>query len=313
MNQTTLQFLRKCTLVVSQKSGESLDLSLLRIKFAVKRSGTATPNMADIRVYNLDVEDAAEIKKEYTTVVLQAGYNSNFGVIFSGNIKQCILGRESATDTFLDIIAGDGDQAYNFAIVNTTLKKGSTPDDQLAAATKPMADMDVTVGHVDPLNQKSLPRGKVMYGSARDHIDAITGSSQAGWSIQDGQIQVIKQTTYLPGERVILTSKTGLIGTPEQTNQGVNMKCLLNPRIKINTLVQIDNASVQQMKIDLAVPGNAANIPAPLTEDGTYAVLTAEHMGDTRGQDWSTSIISLNVDVTTNPLNAITIGGGGSL
>lgn len=302
------QFGRVCTLLVSNKAGKALDLSALRIKFSVKRSDTMTPNCADIRVYNLDPNTVAIIKKEFTRVTLQAGYVGNYGVIFQGNVKQIIAGRESATDTFIDIVAGDGDRAYNFAVVNATLAKGSSQNDQLSAAFTSMSQQGVGQGFVGSLPENKLPRGKVMWGNARSYIKDVADSSGFAWSIQDEKINFVKQSAYLPGERVVLTSKTGLIGTPQQTNEGVNCKCLLNPKIKIAGRIEINNASIELLKINLSVPGSPANIPAPLTADGVYYVLVVEHQGDTRGTEWHSNLITLNVDVTTNPLNSVKVG-----
>jgi hypothetical protein len=307
---TTDQFGRVCTLFVSTAAGDAIDLSQLRIKFSIKRSDTMTPNSADIRIYNLDLDFAAVIKREFTQVVLQAGYQSNFGVIFKGNIKQVILGRENETDTFIDIIAGDGDQAYNFAIVNTTLAAGSSLSHHIAAASGPMKALNVTPGYTGALPEATLPRGKVMYGNSRDHLQKITSSSGFGWNIQDEKINIVKRSTYLPGTVTILTSKTGLIGTPQQTNIGVNCKCLINPNIKINGRIQINNASVELLKINLSVPGSADNVPAPVADDGVYSVMVVQHTGDTRGIPWYSEIVALSVLVTSNPLNAITVGGG---
>lgn len=304
------QFGRVCKLIVSNKNGKGLDLSELRIKFAVKRSDTMTPNVADIRVYNLSEETAKQIRKEFTQVVLQAGYVGNYGVIFQGNIKQVILGRENATDTFIDIIAGDGDKAYNFAVVNTTIAKGSTQIDQINAASIAMQKKGVGTGFVGVNPTDKLPRGKVMFGNARDYLQNSANTTDAGWSIQDEKIAFVKRKTYLPGQVTILTSKTGMIGTPQQTNEGVNVKCLLNPNIKIAGRIKIDNASVERYKINLSVPNSPANIPAPLTADGVYYVLVAEHLGDTRGTDWYTNLITLNVDVTSNPINSVQVGYG---
>lgn len=307
------QYLRTCTLLVSNSAGEALDLSALHIKFSVKRSDTVTPNTADIKVYNLEEQTAILIRKEFTRVILQAGYEGNFGVIFQGNIKQVILGRESATDTFIEIIAGDGDRAYNFAIVNMSLAKGSTQRDQLNASLKAMNQFGVTEGQIgeDSLDDTELPRGKVLYGNARNQLQKIAQTSGASWSIQDEKVNFVARKAYLPNERVVLTSKTGLIGTPQQTNVGVNVKCLLNPNIKIATQVVIDNKSIEQFKVDLTVPNSAANIPAPVTADGTYYVLVVEHQGDNRGVEWYSNLICLNVDVTTNPINSVQLGSDG--
>lgn len=303
-----VQYLRKCTLLVSNKAGDGLDLSLLHIKFSVKRSDTMTPNAAEIRIYNLEEQTANRIQKEFSKVILQGGYNDNFGVIFQGNIKQVLKGRETPTDTFIDIIAGDGDLSYNFAVVNSTIAAGATQKEQIEAAAGAMKAGGTGLGHVTNLPSAKLPRGKVMFGMARDYLKQSANSSQQSWSIQDGQINFVPMTSYLPGEAVILTSKTGLIGTPTQTNEGINLQCLMNPKIKISGRVKLDNASIARMKIDLSQPGSPANIPAPVSSDGVYYVLNIEHNGDNRGTDWYTKLICLNVSITSNPLNSVQVG-----
>lgn len=307
------QYLRVCTLLVSSVSGTALDLSQLRIKFAVKRSESMTPNTADIRVYNLEEQTAIRIRKEFTKVTLNAGYAGNNGVIFQGNIKQVILGRESATDTYIDIIAGDGDLAYNFAVVVQTLAAGATQMNQVNAAADAMKDKGVTKGHIGELPTQQLPRGKVMFGNARNYMRAVSQTTNNSWSIQDEKITFIGTKAYLPGERVVLTSVTGMVGTPEQTNEGINVKCLLNPKIKVGGRIVIDNKSIQQLKINLNITDPkqiAKSIPAPLTADGTYFVLVVEYLGDTRGIEWYCNLICLNIDVTTSPRNAVQVGAG---
>ncbi len=305
MPDEAVQFGRAFSLVVFGTDLNGLDLSKLRCKFVVKRSDTMTPNVADIRVYNLEEKTALRIRNEFKTVILQAGYESNYGVIFQGNIKQVIMGRESATDTYIDIVAGDGDRAYNFAIVNTTIASGGNQGDQVQAAIGAMVPKGVVGGHLGDFPSEQLPRGKVMYGNARNYLRDAAQTSDKAWSIQDEKVTFVSKKSYLPGERVVLTSKTGMIGTPQQTNEGVNVKCLLNPMIKIAGRVEINNASIERLKINLSVPLSPMNIPAPLTADGVYYVLVAEHQGDTRGVEWYTSLICLNVDVTSNPINAV--------
>jgi hypothetical protein len=303
---TTQQYLRQCTLLISNKAGQALDLSQLRIKFNVKMTGTSTPNTADIRVYNIEENQAYQIQKEFTKVVLQGGYQANFGVVFQGNIKQVLVGRESATDTYIDIIAGDGDLAYNFAIVNRTLAKGSLPTDQVNTASAAMtATGGTTLLAPTNMPQTQLPRAKVMYGAANKYMKQVGKNTKHSWSIQNGQIQFVPINGYLKGEAVVLTSKTGMVGTPQQTNIGVNIKCLMNPLIRVGGRVQINNKSIAGYKINLDVPGSPANIPAPLRADGMYYVWTIGHSGDTRGNDpWYTDLICIATSVSSNPLNS---------
>ncbi len=87
----------------------------------------------------------------------------------------------------------------------------------------------------------------------------------------------------------------------------------MNPLIKIAGRIEINNKSIAQYKINLSVPNSPANIPAPLTADGVYYVLVAEHQGDTRGIEWYTSLVCLNVDVTSNPINSVQINAAGGV
>ncbi|ECY4789739.1 hypothetical protein AVB78_23875, partial [Salmonella enterica subsp. enterica serovar Vitkin] len=128
---------------------------------------------------------------------------------------------------------------------------------------------------------------------------------QTVWSIQDGKVIMVPETSYMPGEIPVITSETGMVGLPEQTQNGITIKMLLNPSVKIGRLIWIDNASVQRYEYSLNVGQQAQNErieqQAKLQDDGFYYVMIAEHDGDTWGNDWYTSTICLAADVTVLP------------
>ena len=96
---------------------------------------------------NASAETASMVQKEFTRVVLQAGYEGNYGVIFHGNLVRAKWGKSGGVDTVLNLTAADGDQAYNFAVVNTTLPKGATKADKLrllCSAMNPMGSSRAT-------------------------------------------------------------------------------------------------------------------------------------------------------------------------
>jgi hypothetical protein len=288
--------MRACRLIVSGSTGDGLDLSNLRIVFKVTKTDAQTPNTAEITVYNLAAETATQIKEEFTEVLLQAGYKDGEGVIFRGSIKQARIGRESGTDTYLSISAGDGDQAYNFAVVNATLAAGSTQADQIAAASAPMTG--ISQGYIGDTGAARLPRGKVMYGMSRDYLRQTARATDTTWSIQDGKLQIVPLTGVLPTQAVVINSKTGMIGAPEQTTEGVKVKALLNPLFAIGGKVQINEQDVQEAKIETAESGSTANSPAAISKDGIYRIISIEHTGDTRGTEWYSDLTCLDVDAT---------------
>ena len=299
---TVKQYLRKVTLIVGQDNGDGRDLSDLRIRFSIRRGDIQTPNTADIRVYNVNEQTANSVQREFTRVILQAGYEGNYGVIFDGQIKQVRRGRDSQTDTYLDITAADGDSAYNFSVSSFSLAAGSTPNDHVGEILKNMAEHGISEGYIPDLPGNPLPRGKVFFGMSRDKMREIAKNTQTSWSIQDGKLMMIPLTAYAPGDIPVLTAATGVIGLPEQTQNGIRLKTLLNPNIKIGQAVKLDNASIQRYKYSMAVTQEAANLlneqSNKINNDGLYYVMIADHAGDTRGNEFYTELTCLAIDAS---------------
>ena len=135
-------------------------------------------------------------------------------------------------------------------------------------------------------------------------MDNIAAQCKATWQLVDGQVQMVPEDKYIH-EAIVLNADTGLIGMPQQTmGGGVNVRCLINPNIRINGLIQLDQASVYR-----AALGNSeiAQSPGRITEteengnrvltgttsqaasiatDGVYIVKAIDYTGDTRGQAW---------------------------
>jgi hypothetical protein len=85
-------------------------------------------------------------------------------------------------------------------------------------------------------------RGKTAFGMSRLATADLAKRTNTRWSIQNGVLTLVPITGYLPGQAVQINSATGMIGTPEQTEGGIMIRCYLNPFINIGQLVQINNA-----------------------------------------------------------------------
>lgn len=310
----TQQFLRTVNLIVS-KGGKGLDLSELKIEFAVfaPDAQARMPPTATIRVYNLRRDTASKIEKEFDHVSLQAGYGEP-GVIFDGTIVQVKKGALNSTDSFVDIFASDLDEFYNFAMVSKTLAAGSTPRDQLNAIIDASSASGVKVGSVPSElgTGGTLPRGKVLFGMSKDRVSDVAKSTNTSWFVQNGQLNVIKDTGYLPGEVVVLNSATGMIGVPETTNAGVEVKCLLNPRIKVGTRIKINEADVTKLTVKQqgVFPNyGAITYVANTAADGIYRVLVIEHFGGNRQNEFESHITCLAVDASAQPASSVKSSG----
>lgn len=302
------QYLRKFSLIVGPDSGDARDLSDLRCYFNVRRGDNETPNTADIRVTNPAPKTVrAAMSKEFTRVVLQAGYEGNFGVIFDGQIKQTRFGRISSTETYLDIHAADGDRAYNYSTMALSLAAGENGKRKtLEAVLGSMAAFGVFQGYVPPdFPDNPLPRGKVLFGSAKDELRILARNSLTNWSIQNGKLQMIPETAYLPGDVPEISAATGMIGIPEQTQNGIKVRTLLNPALRIGQAIWLNNASIQRYRYPISLnkdkENNFFDVSNPINPDGIYYVMVADYYGDTRGDSWYSDLICLSIDATVNP------------
>ena len=322
------QWLRRASLVV-QVGNQLYDLSALKFTFKTRQSDTQTPNSCFIRVYNLKPDTVNQIvgassnvagagnNTEFRQVTLSAGYvNAQFGLVFQGTLKQTRRGRESAVNTYLDLLVADGDLAINWGFVNASIAAANATQDAFLdtiLASMKTAQPGLAAGNISGLAGGTLPRGKVMFGMARDYARDLAQSNGTFWSIQNGKFQMLKRTAYLPGTSVVLNAKSGLIGQPEQTEEGIKIKCLLNPLIVIGSVVNIDNAAINQTINQTQVPVSydtfvGLQLLANIAADGNYRAFVVEHEGDTRGNDWYTTITGLSVDLSAAVASAVPAG-----
>lgn len=320
------QYLRSASIVVADATGNGIDLSDFKVRFEVRRGDMQTPNSADVRVFNLSDTTASAIRAEFTQLAIQAGYGENLALIFRGSICQTRKGRIDQKDSYVDITAADGDEAYNYSSIAITLAANSTPAQGLQAIIQamgtaalggaPSSAPPVTAGTPAPsLPQNASLRARTYFGLSRDELRDFAATHGINWSIQNGAVTLVPDGTYLPGAPVLITPSTGLIGVPEQTEHGLAVRVLLNPQIKIGQLVQLDSSDINQYRYGLDLESQRPNLrlaqsSTKLNADGFYYVMRADHIGDTRGEEWYTELTCLAVDasVPNELLSGVAVG-----
>lgn len=318
----SVQYLRQLSAVVASSSGNAIDFADFRCVFTIRRGDRQTPNSADLRIFNLSTQTRNTIAaSEYTMLGISAGYPGNFGLIFQGTIKQFRKGRIDGKDNYVDITAADGDEAYNFAPIFQSVPAGSPPgsvaDVLLKAFQGHGFQQQITAGYRPNFPANGCVRGQVFYGLAREAARNFAKDQGCKWSIQDGRLTFIPLTSYIPtaGQVPVVSPTSGLLGVPEQTPQGLRMRVLLNPSMKVGQCIRLQNTTVNQLRFGLNIYQtknnlNAAALLNTANPSGLYYVMAADHHGDSRGHgnDWFTEMTCLAVDASiqsTEALNAL--------
>lgn len=314
------QWMRYCRIYVS-KNGENqefLDLSSFSVNFKISQQIIGKPSTAIVLITNLSKSTADKIDIPYNQIqsdkglrlIIDAGYESNHGIIFDGDLWFKTTGRTSETENYIRLIAARGDRAYQYAFSNRTLNRGATQAQIFEALAAEMKKYGISEAEVPKyLLEGNLPRGKVIYGQTHKRMDEFCKTNNLNWGFGDNAIitMMFQPVKYTDQEVVILNVNTGLIGRPQLTQTGVECRCLLNPRIGLNTIFQIDNSTIQRGDIDTSYKQdykkNLILSDFATAPDGLYKVYSCEIVGDTRGQNWYCDLkaTALNGE---NPLNA---------
>ncbi|MCG9064726.1 hypothetical protein LH425_06665 [Laribacter hongkongensis] len=245
-----------------------LAITSLRVAFEFQKTIDAKPNPGRIRVWNLNRDHMHQILSgQYDRVRLSVGY-TELRTIFAGDIIKPRVKREGL-DFIVDLEVGDGDIDYQTARVSTTMRAGATDRQIVGDLARTMARS--STGAIDVPVGRALPRGKVLVGNTRDVLSRVATHNGADWSIQDGELIMLPADKVLPGESVVLSQETGMIGAPEATDNGLELSCLLNPELRIGGLVTVRSI------LDWF--------------NGDYKIVNLRSSGDILGGDWITKLI----------------------
>ena len=270
---------RRYRVTVTDAQGNGVDVSQLRCSFSIVKTIQMEPNFSQITIYNLNAQTENAIMLSATRVTLEAGYEGKqYGLIFDGDILQTIRDKEDSTTYRLTIIALDSDRAINYDIANYSVLRGQTAR-TLVDHIVNEAQYPVSLGSISNALSKApaLTRGKVFFGKSSDYLRQIAESNGCKYYTEDGKLNIINVADLPEGEIFDLSPSSGLIGTPEQSDYGISGQCLLNPAIKINSLIHIDNSLVRAKQISI---GGSNNTVPSASNTGTAANSTRQKIID---------------------------------
>lgn len=264
----TLQFDRSVEVQV-----DTIIITKLDVAFRVTKTLKKEPNTCELTIYNLNKEHRDQLAQiEAPVVKIKASYkgrgsagtaalaavdsllgNSNSteaGLIFLGDVRD-VSSRFDPPDWVTTLESGDGEKKKRGSRINKSFAKGTSLKTVMGEAAKALG---VGLGNIDKkaLSAKLLGaggeflNGVTLSGPASKELDRVIKSAGLEWSVQDGVLQILEPGKPLEDISVVLSSSTGLIGSPTIGNDGVvRMTALINSDIVPGRQLELDSATIK--------------------------------------------------------------------
>jgi len=287
--------------VRDKQHDHALDVSHLRCVFKTQQTTGTAVTIGTLVVYNMNASTEGDVIREGFQVIIQAGYQTGqYGEIITGDIVQVIRNRENGIDYRLEILFLKGTLNFDTNYVRATIAAGATPRDIITQIAK-TATNPIEINKINSsIPNTPLPRGKVIYGTVGKYYRDIAVMHDAAYYMDDNnQLLFYKNSDEIPqSKELVLTPATGLVGTPSYSDNGIQISMLMDARVKLGTMIKIDNSIIQEQLISInATTGMGQNQLSQKTqfdEDGEYQVFSVQHEGDTYGNEWYTKVVGIS-------------------
>ena len=268
------KYLRSASILIGPPGQEGLAFSSdrFRMAFTVTKTLEQDANRFQASVYGLSRQSQDMVTRLENSVILSAGYQGAEEVIAIGDIETYETIRQPP-DVVTSIECGDGirtlrDSRSNISISDTVSVRRIL--DRFAT------DLGVELRETTVDLGEPFENGFSFNGKTKDGLAVLARRGEWGWSIQGGELQISPQRGPALDDVIVVSAATGMINrperldelTPQQEDEGWRVSTLLEPDAEPGMLLEIESDIIS----------------------GMYSIKTVEHAGDTRGQDWTTTM-----------------------
>lgn len=314
-------FNRKLQITVGNDDEAVIIKQPLKITAKIVKDGkVGEDDFAEISIYNLSEETRGRFNEQYSKIIIEAGYDTELSVAFVGDIQNATHSKEG-TEWITRVIAGDGAQVLDQALINKTYKKGTTLGDMLDDIQRISGVDELTAINIDL--DKILERGKSVNDMARNVLTKEGQSNGFDWSMQDGKFVLVDIKKSRVETFVVLSATSGLIGTPEWINSGNDKSQTVTQegtRIKtvslaMPTIRPFDKILIKSGALSGKIGAKIVNTNSTEMSE-FFKVIKVMHEFNSYDGDFKTTIESQLTEeqyIEPEPFNEINLQQGGTL
>ena len=272
------------SLLMSQKVLDGLNIGF-RVRIV---SDMGVPAEANIDIYNLNRDDlqflttsAANWMAKKTLIQLYAGYDDDVELIFGGQIMTAPP--EGYPDLVLHIKCLSG---LEWMTTNINVQKANIKLIDLIDYTSSVTGFPVNIPAKMRRTNETLNKkiDEFSYtGSVYNLLDKIQ-SMLGGFSIGGKSVflSAYNDNTFVwnpettDGQTLYISKESGMVGVPEITDIGANVKMLLNTKVRTGSRIYLHSDRVPDAS-------------------GEYIITQIIHEGEVRGTAWYTTLMCTRI------------------
>lgn len=299
-------------------SSSDTETQALKVTFDVEQLAYTALWYGEVKIYNPNLQTVQTIV-EGSQVSVAAGYlvEGTPTEIFRGTVFQAIFSKEDANTVVLTLHCFIGLDQLTNSLVATSAGPRSTQREIVLAMAQSCSTPVAYLAPDSDFKSQPLPRSSTLFGTPSKLFGNVARANDMTFFVASDGLHmgkmdglgtsnpdIIYAPPQQPGQSPDSTVSYRLIGTPQQTQQGVAFRVLLDARLNVKLpamQVQLKNAVITQ------TPFQVGQYQSLLTQDGVYFVAGVRHIGDTRGNTWETQITGI-----TSVAGKLALLGGGN-
>lgn len=273
---------RKYRLTIDMENGDQVVVTdPITLVFSVDRKNTSSANEMAAQIYNLGKATRDKIFQDwfrtapttYRKVVLEAGYDGEFSILFAGDLRSCSSSR-SGSDIITTISVFSGGLDTITAQTNQTLKAGTTLRElnQILIGAFPNLKEGALTDKQIIFERPVVLSGNSFYLLRKYNNDRVF--------IDNEIVHCLDDDAYIDeGGVVLINDETGLLDTPRREDSFLTITTLFEPRIIIGQIIELQSSIL------------------PLY-NGQYKVVGMQHQGTISGAVGGQCISRFNLLLT---------------
>lgn len=261
------------------------------LSFEIVKDDSDKTNRGYITIINTSDEVVDYLESNINNavaVIFEAGYldenEEQLKTVFKGNVERVedTFDKESRTTK---LILGDSTVNVREAITSRYYPSGTPIKTVFKDLTK---DLGLSIGNLETIDESKVTRRSYSWmGKSNTIMKDLAKELEADYSIQDGQVYIIKYGKLLKHRVAYISESSGMIGTPQPLSQsdgkaqsdnvptkGIRLTCLLDGAIKPGSTIYVKSKKY----------------------DGAYKVTKVIHKGEYEGNSWESQIEAVETE-----------------